>query len=211
MIEGIPGIVARFYNAFAARAFGEFYRKIASEIFREISSGRILDVGTGPGYLPLEITRTNARLSVVGVDVSPTMIEIARKNTIWAGMDRIRFEVADVHNLPYEDNSFDFLVSTISFHHWRNKKCALSECYRILKNGGCGWIYDLRKDAGWKKAREIINGYSLPALYLSFAARFHGLRTRDFYEELKDVLEQIKFREVSLSEEGPFIRIRLKK
>lgn len=204
-------MAARFYNAFAAKALRGFHRRIASEILSEIPSGRILDVGTGPGYLPLEIARRDGCLDIVGMDISPAMIHIAGQNVGRLGIDRIAFHVADVHHLPYEDQSFDFLVSTLALHHWRDKGRAFEECYRVLKEGGKGRLYDLRKDAAWNETREAIKGYSLPELYLSLVSYFHGLRTRDFYGEVRKLLGEAGFRDLSMGEEGPFIKIKAKR
>jgi methylase of polypeptide subunit release factors len=63
-----------------------FYRQVASEVAVELRQGRILDVGTGPGYLPIEIARSIPGVEVVGIDVSSDMVEMARKNAERAGL-----------------------------------------------------------------------------------------------------------------------------
>jgi len=49
-------------------------------VFSRISSGRILDVRTGPGYLPLEIAKRSQNLEIIGIDISFAMVKIARGN-----------------------------------------------------------------------------------------------------------------------------------
>ena len=157
-IEGIPGIVAVFYNAVAAKGFRRLYQEIAEEIVTEVKSGKILDIGTGPGYLPIEIARLNSQLEITGIDLSRKMVDIAHKNAEIAKVDRARFEVADVHDLPYQDNSFDFVLSTLSFHHWRDMAKGFSECSRVVRDGGSVWIYDIRKDATREEIKKTIAG-----------------------------------------------------
>src|SRR5690349_16663842 len=50
----------------------------------------------------------------------------------------------DVAHLPYPDQSFDVVVSTISMHHWDEVEQPLRELYRVLRPGGRVWIYDFR-------------------------------------------------------------------
>ncbi|MFH1007305.1 MAG: class I SAM-dependent methyltransferase [Candidatus Latescibacterota bacterium] len=211
MLEGIPGIAARFYKAFAAKALGGFHRRIALEILSGIPSGSILDVGTGPGNLPLEMAGRAGCLKLVGIDISPAMIAMSRENSARIGTDNLSFDVADVHELPYPDGSFDFLVSTLALHHWRDRARAFEECYRVLKPGGSARIYEIRKDASWSEVLGAIKGRSAAERYLSFALHWHGLPTRDFYGEIRELLGEAGFRDITMVEEGPFMRIGLKR
>ena len=56
----------------------------------------------------------------------------------------MHFERGDVAHLPYPDQSFDVVVSTISMHHWFELEQPLRELYRVLRPGGRVWIYDFR-------------------------------------------------------------------
>src|SRR5258708_38633100 len=58
--------------------------------------------------------------------------------------ERVHFERGDVAHLPYPDQSFDVVVSTISMHHWFELEQPLRELYRVLRPGGRVWIYDFR-------------------------------------------------------------------
>ncbi|MFQ5867934.1 MAG: class I SAM-dependent methyltransferase, partial [bacterium] len=182
-LEKIPGIGAIFYNAVAAKGFMGLYQRIAKEIVTEIKSGKVLDIGTGPGYLPIEIAKLNNQLEIIGVDLSHRMINIAHKNARIAKIDRVKFEVANAHDLPYQNNSFDFVFSTLSLHHWRDRIKVFNECSRIVKNGGLVWIYDFRKDATRKEIKKTIgvNGANFRHFYLSFSLRFHGLKTEEYF------------------------------
>ena len=68
---------------------------------------RVLDVGTGTGLVAALAADRFPKAEVVGVDLSPRMIEVARRNH---GSERIRFEVADASALPFTDGAFDLAV-----------------------------------------------------------------------------------------------------
>ncbi|GII01987.1 class I SAM-dependent methyltransferase [Planobispora takensis] len=104
--------------------------------------GRVLDVGTGPGRVPAAIARRCPGLHVEGLDLSAEMIDYARRT---AGTDeRLSFTVGDVAHLPYHDDAFDLVVSTMSQHHWADAEAGVRELARVLRPGGQVWIYDFR-------------------------------------------------------------------
>lgn len=95
------------------------------------AGGRVLDAGCGPGRLVGELRRLG--LGVVGADISPAMIERAR-----ALFPDLRFDVAPLGELPYDDNSFDGLITWYSLIHThpRDLPRTLTELVRVLRPGG---------------------------------------------------------------------------
>ena len=89
----------------------------------------VLDIATGPGSLAGEAKKAGAR--PVGVDLSPGMIELAKKS--YSGID---FRVADVEHLPFSDGAFDAVVCNFGLGHFPNPEAAAAECVRVLKAGG---------------------------------------------------------------------------
>ncbi len=110
--------------------------------------GALLDAGCGPGHLAIVIAGEFSRLKVSGVDNNTDMIEAARRNKIKSPA-RVDFQLVDVHRLAYDDGSFDFVVSTLSLHHWQDAREALIEIHRVLKPGGRLLLMDLRRDSAW--------------------------------------------------------------
>ena len=75
-IEGIPTPGAKVYSLIARKIplLQELYKEVAEEVSSRISSGKILGVETGPGYLPLEIAKRAQNLEIIGIDISPAMV-----------------------------------------------------------------------------------------------------------------------------------------
>src|SRR5947207_1077685 len=89
----------------------------------------LLDVATGPGALAAEAANRGAR--PVGIDLSPQMIELARR--LYPGID---FREADVEHLPFPDDTFDAVVCAFGLGHFPRPERALAECARTLRPGG---------------------------------------------------------------------------
>lgn len=135
------------YDALVASALDGFYDRVAGEVAAALPGGRLLEVGSGPGRLAVRLAGIAPNLAVTGVDISPEMVGLAARRAEEAGLDeRVRFEVGDVVALPFEDASFDGVVSTLSLHHWPDAARGLSEIHRVLRPGGEARLYDL---SGW--------------------------------------------------------------
>jgi ubiquinone/menaquinone biosynthesis C-methylase UbiE len=157
------GRSSRVYNFFATKVLRRFYRRLAQDIAAVApSNAAVLDIGTGPGVLldELAVLRPDLRLS--GVDLSPDMVAAAARNL--AGVaDRASVRVGDVAELPFEDDSFDLIVSSLSLHHWDDPEAAVPQLARVLRPGGRLHIYDFRfapfdRLAAAARERSVLNG-----------------------------------------------------
>jgi len=147
----VPGGIlmadAAAYDAHSQRLFGSLFRGIASDIATVAPAGaRILEVGSGPGHLSIRLAREH-HLDVTGLDLDPAMVERASANAAGSavnGRRRLAFVVGDVAALPFDDASFDLVVSTFSMHHWSDRRAGLNEIARILQPEGRALIWDLK-------------------------------------------------------------------
>jgi ubiquinone/menaquinone biosynthesis C-methylase UbiE len=146
--ESIPWPGCFFYNAVSTSGiFQKHYELTAKDIIKYCTHGKILDIGTGPGWLLLKLYHLSERLELTGLDISADMIKKARKNIAAATASaNILLEVGSVETLPYPDHSFDMVVSTQSLHHWKNPVQSFNEINRVLKTGGHARIYDIVTD-----------------------------------------------------------------
>ena len=143
--QGIPWPASVFYNAISgSKIFRHHYDLVAEDLDRSGSAACILDIGTGPGRLLIPIRQAFHHAVLLGVDISPSMIAQAKRNVgQYERIRRIELVVAGAGSLPFADGSFDRVLSTGSFHHWKSPLGCLAEAHRILKVGGYALIYDL--------------------------------------------------------------------
>jgi len=117
------------------------------ELFRNVVKGceKALDIGCGTGHPSLCIAEDVG--SIIGIDKSRRMIEIAKSRLRRSGPDNIVFEVGDAESLEFPDESFDAVVLCGALATFSDKKKALQETKRVLKKSGkvacieANWLY----------------------------------------------------------------------
>jgi len=180
---------ASLYNFAAPRLLRPLYRRVADDVtalpamiaMSDVSA--VLEIGSGPGELALEVARRLPSLEVVGIDLAEAMITRAVERAQAEGLgERVRFVLADAAVLPLTDGTFDVAVSTLSMHHWTDPGAVFAEIARVLRPGGVALIYDLRPFAylldelevfasgtafeGAHLGRELVRIGALPALFV---------------------------------------------
>ena len=137
---------SRVYDVVMVRLTRRLYQRVIADLAAlRLVEGKVLDAGTGPGTLVRELARRLPGFQVYGIYLSEDMIRLARAHARREQVEeRVHFESGDVAHLPYPDQSFDAVVSTISMHHWFELEQPLRELYRVLRPGGRLWIYDFR-------------------------------------------------------------------
>jgi len=193
--ESIPTPGAIFYNATVAKVLRKPETKIANDIVDKMGNGTILDLGSGTGYLSIEIARRSPGLQVYGIDLSRQMVKIARRHA--KGVDNARFVFGTAAKLPFKDNSIDLVISTGASHHWKTPRLVFDECYRVLKTGQEAWIYDgcpevFNNQADRRKVNEEY-GFFVGRLGLRVSA-LHGFTREEYQTVIKGMLEQTAFK-----------------
>lgn len=134
---------ARHYDWVARHLMGPVYRRIAADVAAVAPHGAsVLDVGTGPGRLLVEIARRRPDLRLTGLDPATDMVETARRNLAEVAADATAV-TGGVEDLPFDDGSFDLVVSSLSLHHWADPAAGAAELARVLAPGGEVRVYDL--------------------------------------------------------------------
>jgi ubiquinone/menaquinone biosynthesis C-methylase UbiE len=191
--EAIPTPGAIIYNAVPAKLLQVPERKLAEAIAGRLKGGTLIDLGAGTGYLSIEIAKRVPALNVYGIDLSKEMVKIARKHA--EGVENVRFEIGNAADLPFDDDSIDFIVSTGSLHHWKKPVKVFDECYRVLKSGREAWIYDGCPDVPRDEADRLIKEYgSLRYRVLVNLCQLHGFTKQEYDSKIRDMLEQTKFK-----------------
>jgi len=139
-----PHFAAALYGALSrTQSLQRQAHEIAVFIVGEIDGGRVLDIGTGPGRLLVAIHQLNPALELHGLDISQSMIELARENLANVPVD---LRIGSIARTDYENNFFDLVTCTGSFYLWDDPKQGLEEIHRILKPGRRAYLFETRRD-----------------------------------------------------------------
>ncbi|OGX19589.1 MAG: hypothetical protein A3K83_03515 [Omnitrophica WOR_2 bacterium RBG_13_44_8b] len=173
------------------------YSLIADELFKlgEFKQGLAIDMGTGLGSLAIEVAKRYPHMEVIGIDISQKAIGLAGQKAKQAEIRNVEFQLADIHEMPFEDNSCDLVVSHGAMHHLRDISRAFNSIYRILKPGACAYLTDLRRDA----PPEVVKGIedNLPA---SQARAFiNSIKASYIPQELEEILTRLNIKNFAVS------------
>jgi len=120
----------RWYDTPAGQAHDRVQKDDVRRLLRPASAGQtLLDVGCGTGHWSAFFAEMGYQ--VTGVDVSPAMIEVAR-----AAMPECTFQVADAHQLPFGDDTFDVVASMATLEFLSDPAAAVREMVRCARKGG---------------------------------------------------------------------------
>jgi ubiquinone/menaquinone biosynthesis C-methylase UbiE len=143
----------RYSQAMRNRLVQHEYRRLAREVVKMgvPPGGKVLDVGTGPGFVAIEIARLlrGSGCQVVGLDLSQAMLTVAVQNERREGLTgMLTWREGDAKAMPFEDGEFDFVVSSGSLHHWEDPLRVFDEVARVLKEDGQFIIRDSKRLQG---------------------------------------------------------------
>jgi SAM-dependent methyltransferase len=128
---------------------GLLYRA-AAEIGRQPSGARVLDVPCGGGVALRGLTPGQG-VEYVATDISQRMLDRTRARAAELGVaDQVTGRLADVGDLPFEDGSFDLVVSFTGLHCFPDPARAVVELCRVLRPGGVLTGSSMTNDAGWR-------------------------------------------------------------
>ncbi len=118
---------------------------------------RVVDLGTGPGDIPMLLAQQSSIAHIVGVDAAATMLALASPKAARLGLARrVTFAQGDVKALPYPDGSFDGVFSNTILHHIPEPIDFVREAARILQKGGVLLIRDLYRPETMAEAKRLV-------------------------------------------------------
>jgi len=129
------------------KKYPKLYLNLASIVKKNINKSVkkpvIIDLGTGPGLLSLEISKLIPNSEIYGIDLSEEMLEKAKENV---RNPRFKTVHASSEKLLLKDGFVDVVVSRSSLLYWKNPKESLCEIYRVLKPGGKVIFEDINRN-----------------------------------------------------------------
>jgi ubiquinone/menaquinone biosynthesis C-methylase UbiE len=160
------------------------WMKIVSSHVKGQRINTILDLGCGTGRFS-DALAVHFHADVIGVDPSRKMLEQARRKL---SDRRIRYELGRGESIPLPSNSVDLVFMSMIFHHFENPRLAASECRRVLRDRGTGFLR-----AG---TRERIPSYPYVVFFPESVPILEAcLPTNTF---VREVFEDAGFRTVTL-------------
>jgi ubiquinone/menaquinone biosynthesis C-methylase UbiE len=159
--------------------FDRIHRALLNMIPAEMAPQVILDIGCGTGRLLRKLASRFPSASLIGVDPAERMIAEARRRTPGA-----TFYVGQAEDLPLPAASLDLVVSTTSFHHWRDQALGVRQVGCVLRPGGCFvladvlppyLIYKITRHGRWASPAAVREMFSQAGLDVQAQRRGLGL------------------------------------
>lgn len=149
--ENLFDAAAPFYDAWYEMPLGRLVDELEMDLIyglaAPVAGERALDVGTGTGHFAFDLARRG--LKVTGVDISGAMLNVAR-----AKGESVALVTADAGDLPFEDSSFDLVLSVTNLEFVSQPEKALSEMWRVTCPGGRMVVAVLNAWSPWARARQ---------------------------------------------------------
>lgn len=145
--------------------------------------GEVLDVGTGPGRIPVALCRADPKARVLGVDLAEAMLARAVENVWEAGLSgRVRIVAGDAKQLDLAGGGFEAVISNTIVHHIPEPAPALGEMVRLVAPGGTLMVRDLYRPDDLDTLAHLVDTYAgsePPAARRLFEASLHAALTPD--------------------------------
>lgn len=146
---------AELYDHYTTHGVEQFDQLTIARVLGDIRRrggvpGRLLDIGTGTGVVPLKLASRAecGNWELTGADYFEDMLAIARENQKRQNPAKeVEFVQDDVHAMQFADASFDIALARSNIHHWRDPVQAFRETYRVLRPGGVAIFHEPRKDS----------------------------------------------------------------
>jgi SAM-dependent methyltransferase len=141
-------------------------------LLSHVAGPRVLDVGCGGGAVAEEVAR-DRQVSVVGLDPSSAQMKRgARRSRTETGVSGVQ---AKAEMLPFQDATFDSVISSCAWKHWSSPEAGIAECIRVLRPGGMLSVVEVdgstTPEEFWRFAQRSRIPFGMRHAYVRFAMR----------------------------------------
>jgi ubiquinone/menaquinone biosynthesis C-methylase UbiE len=112
-----------------------------AELSAKAAVDQVLDLGCGAGHASFAVA-PHVR-SVIAYDLSDRMLQVVNNEAKQRGLTNISTTLGPAEHLPFADQSFDWICTRYSAHHWQDLQMALGEAFRVIKPGGLFYANDV--------------------------------------------------------------------
>jgi ubiquinone/menaquinone biosynthesis C-methylase UbiE len=155
----MEGFIAKWYANLTKKSLNDF-RALAHQVAEQLPPGAdVLEVAPGPGYFAIELAKLGD-YRITGLDISETFVEIAKQKATEANV-QVDFRHGNASGMPFQSDSFDFLLCRAAFKNFSAPLGALQEMHRVLKPGGRALIIDLLKDTPNESVSQAVDEMKL--------------------------------------------------
>lgn len=174
-----------------AMAHSEPNRRFVERLIELGAHGRMLDIGTGPGHIPLMVCETLPEAHVVAIDLAHHMLEIAERHRAASPVGaRVEFRIGDAKQLEFADGEFDTVFSNTILHHIRDPRPMLREAWRVLRPGGVLLIRDLFRPKDNVTVERLVDLYAAGMSVSQRGLLRDSLHAAFTPEELRDLVDE---------------------
>ena len=209
---GMKGPIARWYAKLTAKGMQEF-TALAQRVAAELPTGSsVLEVAPGPGYFAIELAKVGD-FRITGLDISETFVDIARANASKAKV-QVDFKRGDASRMPFDDESFDFILCRAAFKNFTGPVRALEEMYRVLKPNGKALIIDLRRDASKDSISQAVDGMHVGRMntaIVKLTFRYMLLKRAYTKTDFENLLAQATIRDYAIEQNLMGLEVRFTK
>ena len=183
------------------------WRRKAINKLKDKNPKTLLDIATGTGDVAVEANKQLDLESIIALDLSPNMIDLAKKKMTKKGLDQVIFpEVGDSENLRFDDESFDAVTVSFGVRNFGDLKQGLSEIYRVINPNGSLVVLEFSKPTIFP-FKQIFNFYFRNILPFigkisskdpaAYKYLYESVQVFPDYDDFAIILKEIGFKQVT--------------